>query len=184
MRVAEYPLSLIHWKLRQDPWVRAIFLAAGVPLDEAAERILDIAAFEDSEAMLARGLALWERILGLTPKEGASMEQRRRAVQAMWLASMPPSAASLRAVCDALRPGALGVGYDPQDPGAILLWYLAGGGYLPPEDMDEVLEALDRVKPAHLVYHYGLEPELQRLVAYGYPVTFYGDLEVTIRVPD
>ena len=41
MRVREYALEQIHWILRTDPWVREIFLAAGLPLDGLAERILD-----------------------------------------------------------------------------------------------------------------------------------------------
>ena len=181
MRVREYALEQIHWLLRRDPWVREILLAAGLPLDGLAERILDIAYSEDAELMLERGLARWERILGITPAAEATMEERRAALRMLRLAQGPPSVETLQAVCDAWRAGAVGVSYDP---GAVVLWYLAGAGFLEPEGMAELRRALDRVKPAHLVYHYGVEPELKGIAAYGYPITVYADLDVTVQVPE
>lgn len=147
MRVAEYPLSLLHWKIREDPWVRAIFLAAGVKLDEMAERILDISTSEDAEAMMSRSLALWERLLGITPEDGASMDQRRADVRAMWLASLPPSIATIQAVCDAWRDGEIHAEYEA-GIGTIVLTYLVSFG--PQEGQAGLVRALDVVKPAHL----------------------------------
>ena len=147
MRVAEYPLSLLHWKIREDPWVRAIFLAAGVPLDELAERILDVASSEDSEAMMSRSLALWERLLGITPEDGATEEARRADVRAMWLASLPPSIETIQAVCDAWRAGEIEAEYEA-GIGTIVLTYLVSFG--PQEGQAGLVRALDVVKPAHL----------------------------------
>ena len=147
MRVAEYPLSMLHWVIRRDPWVRAIFLAAGVKLDELAERILDVSTFEDSEAMMSRSLALWERILGITPEEDASMEARRADVRAMWLACLPPSIATIQAVCDAWRAGEIEAEYEA-GIGTIVLYYLRSFG--PQEGQAGLVRALDIVKPAHL----------------------------------
>lgn len=147
MRVAEYPLSMLHWVIRQDPWVRAIFLAAGVPLDELAERILDVATFEDSEAMMSRSLALWERILGITPEKDADLDRRRADVRAMWLASLPPSIKTIQAVCDAWRAGEIRAEYEA-DIGTIVLWYLESFG--PQKASAGLVRALDIVKPAHL----------------------------------
>ena len=147
MRVAEYPLSMLHWVIRRDPWVRAIFLAAGVKLDELAERILDVSTFEDSEAMMSRSLALWERILGITPEDGATEEARRADVRAMWLASLPPSIATIQAVCDAWRAGEISAEYEA-GIGTIVLYYLRSFG--PQEGQAGLVRALDIVKPAHL----------------------------------
>ena len=159
MRVAEYPLQQLHWVIRQDPWVRAIFLAAGVKLDELAERILDISTSEDAEAMMSRSLALWEKLLGITPGAEDTVEQRRGAVRAMWLASLPPSVASCQAVCDAWRAGEAEAAYVP---GSLLLW-LTGG--LVPEGFDRLIALLDRHKPAHLSYRYGIRPETDQAEA-------------------
>jgi hypothetical protein len=166
MRVAEYPLAQLHWAIRQDPWVRAIFLAAGVPLDTLAERILDLASFEDSEAMLSRSLALWERILGLTPGKDASTDERRRAVRAMWLACLPPSIQTIQAVCDNWRAGEIEASYDA-DIGTIVLTYLGAYGAQAVED--SLVRALDTVKPAHLAldhaWRYRLVKDLHRQVS-------------------
>lgn len=138
---------MLHWVIRQDPWVRAIFLAAGVKLDELAERILDIASSEDSEAMMIRSLTLWERLLGITPEDGATMDQRRADVRAMWLAALPPSIATIQAVCDAWRAGEIRAEYEA-DIGTIVLWYLESFG--PQKASAGLVRALDIVKPAHL----------------------------------
>lgn len=148
MRVAEYPLSLLHWVIRRDPWVRAIFLSAGVKLDELAERILDVSTFEDSEAMMSRSLALWERILGLEPGENDTMDERRAAVHARWLAALPPSIATIQALCDVLSPGQLEGEYID---GSIVLWRTdaaqTGRGPL--------MREIGIVKPAHIMLTVG-----------------------------
>ena len=169
-RVAEYPLSLIHWRIRQDPWVRAIFLAAGDKLDELAERIWDVSTFEDSEAMMIRSLTLWERILGLTPARDATMEERRAAVRALWLAALPPSVASIQAACDNWRPGGVVAGYEP---GRIILELAAGCGYQFPADWDVLLRDLDRIRPAHLDYAYAVAPKTRPVGVVGYVAAFY-----------
>ena len=138
---------MLHWVIRQDPWVRAIFLAAGVPLDDLAERILDVSTFEDSEAMMSRSLALWERILGITPEEDASLDARRGAVGAMWAAALPPSIAAIQAVCDAWRAGEIRAEYEAEI-GTAILYYL--GAYGPQKASPALERALGIVKPAHI----------------------------------
>lgn len=147
MTIREYPLEQLHWKIRQDPWVRAIFLAAGVPLDELAERILDVSTFEDSDAMMLRSLTLWERLLGLEPEEGSSIEDRRAAVRTLWLANLPPSIETIQAVCDSWRAGEIEATYKATI-GTIVLTYLESFG--PQKQQGALVRALDTVKPAHL----------------------------------
>lgn len=166
MRVAEYPLQQLHWVIRRDPWVRAIFLAAGVKLDELAERILDVSTSEDAEAMMSRSLALWERLLGITPEDGASMDQRRADVRAMWLASLPPSIETIQAVCDAWRAGEISAEYEA-GIGTVVLYYLRSFG--PQKRQAGLVRALDVVKPAHLAlehaWRYYRVKELHRQVS-------------------
>ncbi len=168
MRAAEYPLSMLHWMIRQDPWVRAILLAAGIKLDELAEHILDVATFEDSEAMMIRSLTLWERILGLEPEEDAAMDERRADVRAMWLACLPPSIATIQAVCDNWRAGEIEASYEA-DIGTIILTYLESFG--PQDRQGGLVRALDIVKPAHLAlehaWRYYRLKELHRQVSLG-----------------
>ena len=180
MRVAEYPLQMLHWVIRQDPWVRAIFLAGGGPLDELAERILDVSTFEDSETMMIRSLTLWERLLGLKPAADASMEERRAAVRALWLAALPPSLASIQAVCDNWRSDGVRAGYEP---GRVILELLAGCGYTFPADWQVLLDDLDRVKPAHLDYGYAVTPPARPAAAVGYIAAFWVTPVVCARGP-
>ena len=167
MRVAEYPLQQLHWVIRQDPWVRAIFLAAGVSLDGLAERILDVSTSEDAEAMMSRSLALWERLLGITPEDGAATEERRADVRTMWLASLPPSIETIQAVCDAWRAGEIEAEYEAA-LGTVVLYYLRSFG--PQKRQAGLVRALNAVKPAHLAlehaYRYYKVKELHRQVSY------------------
>lgn len=180
MRVAEYPLQQLHWVIRQDPWVRAIFLAAGVKLEELAERIWDVSTFEDSEAMMSRSLALWERILGLKPEADATMEERRANVRAMWLAALPPSIATIQAVCDAWRAGEIEAAYEAS-AGLIMLYFLSDW---PTEGrMRELTGLLDRVKPAHLALKAGLSRTMY-LYGLGYLQSCNLDIAISVPMPD
>lgn len=132
--------------IRKDPWVRAVFLAAGVPLDSLAERILDIAYSEDPELMMERGLARWERILGLKPGPEATMQDRRSAVWQAWAGAGPPSVSTMQQVCDRWKPGAAAVTYDGRGTVQINL----GKDDWTEADMNVLWRSLDRVKPAHL----------------------------------
>ena len=172
MRVAEYPLSLLHWKIREDPWVRSIFLAAGVPLDELAERILDVASSEDSEAMMSRSLALWERLLGITPEDGATEEARRADVRAMWLASLPPSIETIQAVCDTMSPGQLEAEYMD---GTVALWRTDAAQ----TRRDALMQRIESVKPAHITLTVG---DRRYLGASGVSME-YCTGDITVSVP-
>ena len=66
MTVKEYALRQLHWIVRRDPWVREIFLAAGVSLDEMAERIVAIYNFDNFAALTAAQCAYYE---GLRPDQ-------------------------------------------------------------------------------------------------------------------
>lgn len=147
MEVKEYALSLIHWKIAQDPWTRAVFLAGGVPLDSLAERILDIASSEDPEGMMIRSIERWERILAITPAADAALEERRAAIRMRWLAAAPPSVESLQAICEAWEGGAFAVRYDPAR-GIILLETAGEEG--PKAKPRALKNGIDRAKPAHL----------------------------------
>lgn len=180
MRVREYALEQIHWILRQDPWVREIFLAAGLPLDELAERILDIAYSEDADLMLERGLARWERILGISPEPDAGPEERRAAVRMRWMARIHPSVETIQAICDAWRAGEIEAAYEAS-AGLIMLYFLSDW---PTEGrMRELTGLLDRVKPAHLALKAGLSRTMY-LYGLGYLQSCNLDIAISVPMPD
>ena len=172
MRVREYALEQIHWILRRDPWLRAVMLAAGAPLDALAERILSVAWFEDADRMIDPGLALWERMMDLHPAPEATAEERRRAVHARWLAMLGHlSIEAVQALCDALCPGQLEAAYHD---GYIVLWRTDRRQ----TDRRAVMGEINLAKPAHIMVTVG---DRRYLTVGGTSAEIRtGDIEITI----
>lgn len=82
MDFKEYALKAINKIYRNDPWVRELYQAAGLQLqdiDGVLDELLDNGFFD---AVRARGLRVYEKDLGISPK--GSVEQRRQIVQMLW----------------------------------------------------------------------------------------------------
>lgn len=78
----EYALKAINKMYRNDPWVRELYQAAGLQLqdiDELLDVLLDNGFFD---AVGDRGLRVYEKDLGI--KGDGTVEQRRAIVQMFW----------------------------------------------------------------------------------------------------
>lgn len=78
----EYALKAINKIYRNDPWVRELYQAAGLQLqdiDELLDVLLDNGFFD---AVGDRGLRVYEKDLGITGD--GTVEQRRAIVQMIW----------------------------------------------------------------------------------------------------
>ena len=78
----EYALKAINKIYRNDPWVRELYQAAGLQLqdiDELLDVLLDNGFFD---AVEDRGLRVYEKDLGITGD--GTVEQRRAIVQMLW----------------------------------------------------------------------------------------------------
>ena len=78
----EYALKAINKMYRNDPWVRELYQAAGLQLqdiDELLDVLLDNGFFD---AVGERGLKVYEKDLGI--KGEGTVEQRRSIVQMLW----------------------------------------------------------------------------------------------------
>ena len=78
----EYALKAINKMYRNDPWVRELYQAAGIQLqdiDELLDVLLDNGFFD---AVGDRGLRVYEKDLGI--KGDGTVEQRREIVQMLW----------------------------------------------------------------------------------------------------
>lgn len=78
----EYALKVINKMYRNDPWVRELYQAAGIQLqdiDELLDVLLDNGFFD---AVGDRGLRVYEKDLGI--KGDGTVEQRRAIVQMLW----------------------------------------------------------------------------------------------------
>lgn len=78
----EFALKAINKMYRNDPWVRELYQAAGIQLqdiDELLDVLLDNGFFD---AVGDRGLRVYEKDLGI--KGDGTVEQRRAIVQMLW----------------------------------------------------------------------------------------------------
>lgn len=78
----EYALKAINKMYRNDPWVRELYQAAGLQLqdiDELLDVLLDNGFFD---AVGERGLKVYEKDLGIKGED--TVEQRRSIVQMLW----------------------------------------------------------------------------------------------------
>ena len=78
----EYALKAINKMYRNDPWVRELYQAAGLQLqdiDVLLDELLDNGFFD---TVSERGLRVYEKDLGIVAK--GSIEQRRNIVQMLW----------------------------------------------------------------------------------------------------
>ena len=94
-------LAMLHRDYRDDPWLRAIYQAAG---DRLAQQESDLAELHENRFFdgLTWALPIWERTLGLTPRSGQTEQERRAAVRVKWLMSRKADRALLQEICDAL----------------------------------------------------------------------------------
>lgn len=149
MTVKEFALNQLHWIVRRDPWVRNIFLAAGVSLDEMAERIVAVYNFDNFEKLTAEQCAYYESLLGLPTSPATPLADRRAAIQAAWNGGSPPNLASIQSACDAWEPGGIECSYLP---GKLTLDFVSGIGI--PENLDTLKETIEAMVPAHVIIEY------------------------------
>ena len=149
MTVKEYALSRLHWIVRKDPWVRNLFLAAGVSLDQMAERILAIWNFDDFSKLTAEQCAYYEKILGLPTDPTTALADRRAAIQAAWNGGQPATLANIQSACDAWEAGGIICSYVP---GTLTLSFIGTTGI--PSNLDALKQTIEAMVPAHIIVAY------------------------------
>ena len=149
MTVKEYALNQLHWIVRKDPWVQNIFLAAGVSLDEMAERIVAIYNFDDFTQLTAEQCAYYEKLLGLPTDPATALPDRRAAVQAAWNGGQPATLANIQSACDAWAAGGITCSYEP---GTLTLSFIGTTGI--PSNLDALKQTIEAMVPAHIIVEY------------------------------
>ena len=133
---------------RRDPTVQALAAAMqGVLAAQEAEAVgvppqmsLDKVTWD---------LETEERLLGITPADGATLEERRTLVKARWRSGGKLTIEQVQAVCDAWRNGEVIVTF----PGSKLRLQFVGA-YGVPVDLDALKASVRLVIPAHLAVEY------------------------------
>lgn len=133
---------------RTDPWILAL-CGAVQGLLEGLGRETEALPVQIRLAELTWQLPVEERLAGLRPRPGASLEDRRSAVIAKWRSGGPVTLAQIQAVADAWRNGVVDVGFDGS---TITVTFVGELGI--PEDLNGLKSALEMTIPAHLALRY------------------------------
>lgn len=133
---------------RKDPWIIALVNAMQGVLDaqEAATRSVTA---QESLDTVTWNLAVEERLAGITPPPGSTLESRRTALKAKWRSVGKLTIEQIQAVADAWKNGEVVVSFPD---GRIRVQFVGSFGV--PEDMDSLKAAIRLVIPAHLPVDY------------------------------
>lgn len=166
---------------RKDVWVGDL-LGAVELLDSVQRADADETAQQMFLDSMTWALSIEERIAGITPAAGASLEERRAALAASWRAmSGKCDIEKIRAVCGSWNGVAAEVTYD----GLSCITVLFRSAADMPGNMDSVRQSLRAVIPAHLRYEIIAQllrqaEAMTRLAAAGTHAKHYGEHEVTL----
>ena len=149
MTVKEYAIRQLHGLVQEDPWVRAIFLAAGETLNTLAERILDIYNSNYFDEIKVERVRYFEKILGLPSDESKALRDRRAAIQAAWNVITKPTLQTMQAICDSWQAGGVIAGYAP---GVLTLHFIGDVGI--PANVEDLKRAIEQTVPAHILVEY------------------------------
>lgn len=135
---------------RGDPWVRA--LLGAVQAADAAQR----ARAEETAAQilldtLSFHLSAEERVAGITPPKGASVQDRLAALAAKWRSGGKVDIDQIQRVCDAWKNGEVTVQYRV---GRVQLKFASTLGM--PKDLKGLRDAVRSICPAHLAVAYAV----------------------------
>lgn len=153
-------LRMLYRQYREDPWVQALYQVAGQALDKAQEdtkEYSDQRFFETATWLLPE----YERMLGITPKPGQTMEQRRAVVAAKWKNGGKITLALLQAIADSWHKDMANVDYVD---GRILVGIF---DIISPTDIASLKEVIEETKPAHLPVDYETQVANQCPLAFG-----------------
>lgn len=133
---------------RADPWIIALVNAMQGILMEQEDAARSVTAQESLDTV-SWNLAVEERLAGITPPAGATLESRRTALKAKWRSGGKLTIEQVQAVADAWKNGEVVVSFPD---GRIRVQFVGAFGV--PEDMDSLKAAIRLVIPAHLPVDY------------------------------
>ena len=158
-------LSSLPTAYRKDAWVIAL-LGAIAGVDSAQRADADETAQQMFLDSMTWALAIEERIAGITPAAGASLEERRSVLQAKWRSATGKCDVDLiQRVCDSWKNGEVDVDFVD---GEIVLKFVGAYGVPDADALAALKAAVQEVIPAHLavkyLYRYLLVREVHGMV--------------------
>lgn len=136
---------------RKDAWVIAL-LSAIAGVDSAQRADADETAQQMFLDSMTWALAIEERIAGITPAAGATLEERRSVLQAKWRSATGKCDVDLiQRVCDSWQNGEVDVDFVD---GEIVLRFVGAYGVPDADALAALQSAVQEVIPAHLAVKY------------------------------
>lgn len=136
---------------RKDAWVIAL-LSAIADVDSTQRADADETAQQMFLDSMTWALAIEERIAGITPAAGASLEERRSVLQAKWRSATGKCDVDLiQRVCDSWQNGEVDVDFAD---GEIVLRFVGAYGVPDADALAALQSAVQEVIPAHLAVTY------------------------------
>ena len=127
---------------RTDPWILAMCGAVQILLEELGRETAELPV-QIRLSELTWQLPVEERLAGLSPRPGASLEDRRSAVIAKWRSGGPVTLAQIQAVAESWESQRVETSFLAGVIGIDIINLRQG-------TVAEIREAVEKIKPAHL----------------------------------
>lgn len=127
---------------RRDPWLIVLAAALQVPMDRQGEVIRSLPN-QISLDRVTWNLPVEERVAGIVPPAGATVEQRRAALRAKWRSSGKATLAQIQAVAESWESQRVETSFLAGVIGIDIINLRQG-------TVAEIREAVEKIKPAHL----------------------------------
>ena len=144
------PLERLPNRLRESPYT----VGVSTPMTELAQAYWEATLNVADQFFVPTatwGLPEWERLVGITPAAGATLESRRSAVIAKLCSTGTTNAEMIRALAEALTGYGAKVTENFGSYSFSLRFYGEVGGFIN-IDADLLLETVEVIKPAHLQF--------------------------------
>ncbi len=127
---------------RRDPWLIVLAAALQVPMDRQGGVIRSLPN-QISLDRVTWNLPVEERVAGIVPPAGATVEQRRAALRAKWRSSGKTTLAQIQAVAESWESQRVETSFLAGVIGIDIINLRQG-------TVAEIREAVEKIKPAHL----------------------------------
>ena len=127
---------------RRDPWLIVLAAALQVPIDRQGGVIRSLPN-QISLDRVTWNLPVEERVAGIVPPAGATVEQRRAALRAKWRSSGKATLAQIQAVAESWESQRVETSFLAGVIGIDIINLRQG-------TVAEIREAVEKIKPAHM----------------------------------
>ena len=142
-------LKLLHKFDRRPLFISVIINAISLFLDTINSLITKIYNNFYFDSLDIDGVEYFERLLKIIPKPNQTITDRRSQIRAKWLSKGKCDIVQIQQVCESWRQGEVDANFAQ---GVITLAFRNQQGI--PDDLQNLLNAIDEIKPAHLGYTY------------------------------